>query len=207
MITDYTSLQTAIADTLNKTNLTDAIPTFIQLAEGKLFADRRVRKLHNKSDYTVSTSPANLPDDCGPIESLEHVGPTYFGPISIVGSGQIGIATQQAGGVAGVPRVAARVGNQLRFGPPPDGSYTLNLAYWVELKRLGDTVTTNWLLIDHPEAYLHAACMEAAPYLKGDERITVWDQLLQNELNMMNDKTERMQFSGTLTRRPRRTLG
>ncbi len=205
MITSYATLLAQVADHLNRTDMTVSIPTLVQLAEGTLTADRRVRKLHNKSDYVVSTSPANLPDDCGPIEALEHAGPTYFGPITIVGSGQIGSIL--ANGTTGVPSYAARVGNQLRLGPAPDASYTLNLAYWLELKRLSETVTTNWLLLDHPEIYLHAALMEAAPYLKNDDRIPVWEKFLENALNKLNDKVERLQFSGNMSRRPRRVMG
>lgn len=45
MISDYASLQTAIADWLARADLTDQIPTFITLAEARLNRDLRLASM------------------------------------------------------------------------------------------------------------------------------------------------------------------
>ena len=49
MATNYATLQTEVADFLHRTDLTSAIPTFIQLAETKLNRILRLRAMENIS--------------------------------------------------------------------------------------------------------------------------------------------------------------
>ena len=50
MITDYASLQAAVADYLNREDLTTQIQTFIQLAEAKFNRELRVRDMLIRSE-------------------------------------------------------------------------------------------------------------------------------------------------------------
>lgn len=45
---------------------------------------------------------------------------------------------------------------------------------FVDVTTLTTINTTNWLLTSHPDVYLYASLVEAAPYIKDDPRIPVW---------------------------------
>ena len=45
---------------------------------------------------------------------------------------------------------------------------------WVLPSRLSATNSTNEVLTEAPMIYLYAALLEAAPYLKDDERVPMW---------------------------------
>lgn len=204
-ITDYTTLNSAIADHLNRSDLTSAIPVFIQLAEAKLARDSRVRKIKRNAAFSVSVSPTNAPPDFLSLVSLAHVGPTYFGPIEIVGPDEIGKRMAEYG-TTGVPRFAAVIDGDFVFAPAPDTSYTLDITYWQTFSPLSDITTTNWLLTSHPDIYLYASLVHSAPYLKDDDRVAVWSTLLESSLEELGRLTSEQRFSGTLVRRPPRVF-
>lgn len=206
-ITSYALLKSAVGDWLNRSDLTTATSDFVQMAEGTLKRDPRVRKLTTNSAYQVSASPANLPSDFDALEALEHAGSTYYGPIQTVGHDQIE-ELKALYGTTGAPRWCAVVGKtQLRLAPAPDTTYTLKLAYWATLTPLSDTNTTNWLLTDHPDIYLYASLCEAAPYLKDDARLPMFQQRLERSLEELHLNTQRAMYSGTLIARPKRAIG
>ena len=62
-ITNYTNLQTAIADFLNRDDLTSVIPTFIQLAEAQFSRELRHWRQQRRVTTTVDQKYENLPSD------------------------------------------------------------------------------------------------------------------------------------------------
>jgi hypothetical protein len=52
-ITNYTTLQSTVADYLNRTDLTSIIPTFIQLAESQINRDVRHYEMETRSTATI----------------------------------------------------------------------------------------------------------------------------------------------------------
>ncbi len=79
------------------------------------------------------------------------------------------------------------VGDEFQFIPIPDASYLVELTYWRRIPPLSDTNTTNWILSDHPDAYLYGALVQSAPYLMDDSRITTWGTLFTAALDDMNN--------------------
>jgi hypothetical protein len=63
VITNYATLKAAVADWLNRTDLTDQIPTFIQLAEAGLNRDMRIRPMVVRADATIDSQYTTLPLD------------------------------------------------------------------------------------------------------------------------------------------------
>ena len=62
-ITDYDTLQSAIADWLNRADLTSQIQTFIQLAEGDLNTRLRTRDMVIRAEATSDNEYVQLPAD------------------------------------------------------------------------------------------------------------------------------------------------
>lgn len=205
LITDRDSLKTAIASWINRSDLTDEIGNFIQNAEVEFDDDDRIRKL-KRTTLTVDAEPesGDLPDDFESVESLSHEGPTYFGELEEVDHAEL--AHHKAlYGDTGVPSFYAQVDGSIYFAPESDGSYDLALTYWASLPSLS-TTDPNWLLTERPDIYLYGALVEAAPFLKDDERVGTWVSLLDAKIEKFHKSEMRKRFSGRLVRRPR-TIG
>lgn len=205
MITDYSTLQSQIADHLNRTDLTDVIPTLIQLAEDKFLHDPhgRVVKLTNRGQVTIpSSGSVSLPSDLYSVESWYFAGPTYFGPIDIVSPDTIGTLLSRYG-TTGAPSAAALVDGTARFAPAPDGTYQTQMTYWRKITRLSDTNTTNWLLDEAPSGYLFAALAEASPYIKDPIQTQTWEAKRDALLEGYRASEDNKQFGGTLRRQVR----
>jgi hypothetical protein len=59
-------------------------------------------------------------------------------------------------------------------------------------------VSSNWILRDHPDAYLYGALLQAAPFLRDDERIAVWGGLFERAIDGINKHEFRRQSGGNL---------
>ena len=84
-ITTYTELKTAIADWLNRADLTDQIPDFISLAESTLNDVMRSSFMSSSDTVAITSGRATLPTDAlelifaqvadTPAEPLEQITP------------------------------------------------------------------------------------------------------------------------------------
>ena len=61
--------------------------------------------------------------------------------------------------------------------PTPDNDKTLEVLYYEQPRFLGDDVQTNFLTEYAPDLLLYATLLEAAPFLKSDERIQTWQAM------------------------------
>lgn len=197
-ITSYATLQAAVADTLNRTSLTDQIKVFIQLAEVGLRKDKRVRKLKHAS-FSITGDDLALPTDLKVLEAWHHDGPTYFGAIETVPIDLLGTIKARRG-TTGVPEYAAIVAGKAYFAPAPSTTYATKMSYWRKIDTLSDSTTTNWLLDEHPDIYLYAALVHAAPFLKDDERIPVWAGLLEGLIEELHRQVSDEMYTGSLRR-------
>ena len=191
---------------MNRPDLTAEPPAWIQSAEAELRRDERVRQLQDHGTFSITGDGIALPADLDYVESWYLDGPLFYGEIEVVGAEAL--AHRKAlFGTSGVPRFAAIVAGTVRFAPSPDGTYDSTLTYWRSLPALSTGADTNWLLLAHPDIYEYAALVEAASFLKDDQRIAVWRSELERRLESLHARTSRSQFSGTMRRRPRRPIG
>lgn len=61
--------------------------------------------------------------------------------------------------------------------PTPSEALTLEILYYEQPPLLGDDVQSNWLTEYAPDVLLYATLLEAAPFLKNDERIQTWQAM------------------------------
>jgi hypothetical protein len=61
--------------------------------------------------------------------------------------------------------------------PTPNAVSTLDVIYYEQPRFLGDDFQTNWLTEYAPDVLLYATMLEAAPFLKNDERVQVWQAM------------------------------
>lgn len=175
-ITNYSELKSTIADYVNRSDLTAAIPTFIQLAEAKFNRSLRTRQMVKRA-----TAPIDSPFFATPADFLEAKDfQLNTNPITV-----LEYVTESAGNAlrattyisSGLPRKFTIVGSQLEVIPSPDSTYTGELTYYAKIPALSDSNTSNWLLSYAPDLYLYGALIQTAPYLRDDERLAVWTNL------------------------------
>jgi hypothetical protein len=67
--------------------------------------------------------------------------------------------------------------------PTPDAAYAFEVLYYERIQPLDSSNQTNWFTIYAPQALLYGSLLQAMPFLKNDERMTMWkanyDQIMQ----------------------------
>lgn len=61
--------------------------------------------------------------------------------------------------------------------PTPAAAQTLEVLYYEQPRFLGPDFQTNWITEYAPDLLLYASLLEAAPFLKKDERIQTWQAM------------------------------
>lgn len=198
----YSALKSEIADWLNRDDLTSAIPEFIRNAESELRRDPRVRRQVAKT-FSVDAKEETLPSTFRELDSLYLAGDNdKFGQIEIVDAGNLSDDEDDAGGVAGVPQRAAIIDQQtIRFAPTPDQTYDFKMVYKETIPFLSGTQVSNWLLERHQDIYLFASLIQAAPYIRDDQRVQVWRNYVERGLEGLHRNNWHGQYSGSMVRR------
>lgn len=190
-ISTYSELQSAIADYLNRTDLTSVIPTFISLAEAKLNRELRTRDMLVRSTATSSNEFVAVPTDFLEDYSLEldmtNQGPqpplAYIGPLEA--------KSLKANKITGKVRYYTIIDGAFEMLPAPQLAVDVILTYYAKIPSLSNTQTTNWLLTKSPDLYLYSSLLEAMPYLKDEQRIAVWSTARGQVLEAMKEESER----------------
>lgn len=193
-ISTYAALQTAVADFLNREDLTATVPTFIALAEASLNRDIRHWRMQSRSTADLDAQYSAVPSDWMETIrfSLTGDGVKRLEPIS-----HADLASRRANYISGRPRFFAMTDGQFELLPTPDGTYASELVYYARLPALSDEATTNWLLTYHPDAYLYGALVHSAPYLADDTRSVVWASFYKAAIDAINTEGTNADAGGT----------
>jgi len=68
------------------------------------------------------------------------------------------------------------------FSPSPDDTYALEILYYELPQPIDEFNQTSWLTEFAPDLLLYCALTKAAPMLKNDERVQVWENLYNRAL-------------------------
>jgi hypothetical protein len=193
-----TELLAAIADWLNRSDLTSVIPDFISLAEAEM--KRRLRRATESTTIYISAGNMTGPSDMAePIHlRLDSAVPVLDTSLLLCTPEMLTDVRARADGVESRPTHYAYYDGQLQFAPTPDQSYDGILLYAQQLSALTVSNTTNAVLTEAPDLYLFGALLQAAPYLKDDERIPVWQAKFDRAIDQMNEWRERESYGGGL---------
>lgn len=205
-LTTYTELKASLADWLNRTDLTAAIPDFITLAESQMERQLRLRQMIVRATASFSAEYGATPNDFLEVKSIK----LNTNPVTSLTFQTMDSMDQLSGTTylsSGRPLNFTIVGTQIRLLPIPDGTYTAELAYYQKLEKLSASVATNFLLTQAPDVYLYGSLLQAAPYLQFDERIPVWSSLYQAGLDQLQIADDRGSTSGGVIKARARTFG
>ena len=216
-ITTYSELQVAIADWLNRTDLTNVIPNFIELVDARLNRlqlTREVKELFladgtgdlgfnafvpaagSKSAIPLTESMTNLRSlVLFAVEDADTPGtfnPPLNAPVIKLVSLEQVYASRSFNTTARQPLEAAVLPDRIVLSPLPDAVYRWQITVEVH-EPLSDALPTNTVLRTAPDVYLYGSLVEASPYLKDDPRVPVWEQRFQQgiaELEQVRERTE-----------------
>jgi len=196
-ITTYSELQTAIANWLNRTDLTTYIPDFITLAETRINRDVAKMALVGLEKRVTSTTTSGdayvtLPTDVQTIKSVKlNTSPVRrLRPMSLDAIEDAYPSTSVS-----KPYAYAMVGAEIRLAPIPDSAYTIEISYCYTPTVLSASNTSNWFLTDTPDLLLYASLLEAEPFLKNDQRIMTWQSMYDRGLESMDSLNNSQRFS------------
>jgi hypothetical protein len=171
-LTTYSGLTAAVADWLNRADLTDQIPGFVALAEAGFNRELRVRDMLVRAHATSDAEMVPLPADF-----LEH----YSLVIEPGGSNSmLRYMSEKETNELKANRVTGSVSgytlsdNAFELVPAPSGDVLLRLVYYARVPALSATAPSNWLLAKAPDLYLYGALLQAAPYLNDVARLETW---------------------------------
>ena len=196
-ITTYAELKTAVADFLNRDDLTSAIPNFIALAEADFNRKIRHWRMEGRSSATIDTQYSGIPADW--LETIRFNISTANGTqrLELISHAEMSERRYDSNDTAGTPQFYNMSGGEFEVSPTPDEAYTADLLYYGTIAALSDSNTSNWLLTYHPDAYLNTALVHSAPYLNEDQRATTWAALSQSAVDAINLSSDQSRFSGT----------
>mgnify|MGYP003114294777 FL=1 len=199
----FTELKDAIADWLDRSDLTARIPDFIALAEARINRELRIRPMEVRSTMVTTADQQyfqlpggyiqmrNMQLNTNPTTPLEYITPEMLDRL-------YGSTT------SGKPRAYSLIGDEIQLAPIPDSTYTVEMAFYEKFTSLGDgtsgTVTSNWLTTNAPDLLLYGALMEAEPFIKNDERIPVWLSGYNNAIDKLQKADQRDRHSGSAMR-------
>ena len=192
-ISTYAELQTAIADWLNRDDITAVIPNFISLAEARIQRELRHRNQEKRAEAPLNERYEILPPDFLEIRRITLADGSQLRPIS---SDEMAQMRANNSNQSGKPCYYYMTANELEFYPTPDDTYTMTMLYYAKLDSLSDANTATWLLIQHPDVYLYGALVDAAAYLFDEPKIQLWTGMFKQAIGELNIESKRSQFSG-----------
>lgn len=194
-IATYADLQTAVASWLHRSDLASNIPDFITLADNRINSDLRCRQMETSMASTIAAGvlavPANyieLKDSyissTMPYANLDRKTAEW-----IYEKYPYRVADNQ-------PRFIGREGSNFIFGPFPDSNYIVTLVYYNRFAPLSSAV--NSIFSAYPGLWLFAALCEAAPFLKNDNRVAMWEGKYKYLFNLIQKESDDEFLSGAV---------
>lgn len=187
---NYTELQTSIGKWLTRRDLAEQIPEFITLTEAEIA--RVLRKSSTRQTVTLTEEALTLGPTVGELRSVRLVtgSPSQDLPLE-VGTPEIFWEWKAGFSGNGRPRKAAIIAGRLVVAPVPDAAYPAEIIYYNALVPLSSSNPTNEVLLDAPDVYLFGSLMQAAPFLKDDERIPTWQSKFERGLYQIEMQMQR----------------
>ena len=189
-LSTYTDLKATIASYLARDDLTSVIPDFITLAEAKFNRALFVPQMEQRSTATVDTTSTepefvSLPGDFQTMRAVRLNGVTGKPRLSYLSKTQLDDYRYGIDNVTDQPAYFTIIGSEMELAPTPNDAFTLEMTYRKNLSPLASN-STNWLLTNHPDAYLYGSLMESEPYMKNDQRVQLWAAALSTVIGDIN---------------------
>ena len=200
-ITNYTTLQSTIADYLNRADLTAQIPTFIQLAEADFNTRLRTREMIVRAEAQSSNEFVQLPADWLEAINLHIIDGAQ--PLRFVTLDEADYINKQQ--IFTNVAAYSLMNGAIELIPAPGADIDIEMIYYGKITPLSSEVATNWLLTKAPDIYLYGSLMHAQPFLMDDQRMPIFASLYNSRIEALNEESMKSTHSGSpLVARTRR---
>ena len=198
-ISNYTELQTAVANWLDRDDLTARIPEFIALAEARFNRVLRLRSMETKQTASTAAAQRNyaLPTNyiqmrnfqlnTNPLTTLSYVTPEIYDRL-------------WGGSSGGTPKFYTILADEISLGPIPGSVITMEMLFYKKFENLSGSVATNWLITNAPDIYLYGTMLEAEPFIMNDERVQLWAAALERGVSDLQEQDNKDRHSGSALR-------
>lgn len=197
-------MKAAVADFMNRSDATSAIPSFITLAEAEINRKLRCRQMIARATAIVSDEFESVPADFAGSKSLDLDGTTHTIHLDYCAPDEILWQKAQRTTVTGDPEMYSIQGADIQLFPAPTGAMTARMVYYRTIPALSGSRETNWLLTQYPDAYLYGSLSQAGMWLRGDPRmadfIATFEEILSNiqEINKVEADAPRLEMPSRL---------
>lgn len=200
-ITTNAQLEAKVADYLARTDLTSFIPDFIAGAETRIafgsdepFPSQALRIRAMEAESTISVgATTSLPT--GFLQMRSFYVTSGGTKKQLEQTSHEDLFRKWTGSTTGTPRFYALSGDNIVLGPTPssDTTYSATMLYYKKFDPVATASPVPWLLTNAPMVYVYGALLEAAPFIRNDERLQVWSGLFQGLIGglMRSDKRDR----------------
>jgi hypothetical protein len=184
VITNYATLQTAIADYIARDDLTTFIPNFIQNCENKLYRTLNLRNEETALSVSISSGVAAVPSDFKALKFayVDHT-PIYLLQWVPIEELYRDYSDRQS---SSYPSVISREGSNFVFGPV-SVSGTLKGIYYAKQDPLR-TTDPSWYVTNAPEVLLYGSLLEASSFIQNDARLQTWGELYRDAIGTLQDE-------------------
>jgi len=198
-IANYSELNTAVANWLDRDDLTDRIPEFIALCEARFNRLLRIRAMEYKQTASTVSGQRNLALPTGfiqmrnlqinasPIVPMQYVTPEIYD--RLYGST-----------LTGTPQMYTIIADEIQLGPIPGSVLTIEMLFYKKFDALTASATTNWMIINAPDVYLYGCLLEAEPFIMNDPRVQLWAAAFEQSITSMQEQDNKDRHSGSALR-------
>ena len=205
-ISTKAELHTAVANWMNRSDLTSRIPEFIALAEASFNRNLRTREMLVRCTASVAGQYVSLPTDFLEMLNIELTSTSPPKRLIYITSDRSDDYREQQNNKTGTPSYYTIEGDSIQLLPTPDATYTLQLNYYQDIPALAALADSgnNHLLLSNPDVYLYATLMQASPYIMDPDSAQIWDGLLARSMQELQASDDKSRYSGgTLNMRPK----
>ena len=198
-IANYSELNTAVANWLDRDDLTDRIPEFIALCEARFNRLLRIRAMEYKQTASTVAGQRNLALPTGfiqmrnlqmnetPIVPMQYVTPEIYD--RLYGST-----------LTGTPQMYTIIADEIQLGPIPGSVLTIEMLFYKKFDALTSVASTNWMIINAPDVYLYGCLLEAEPFIMNDPRVQLWATAFEQSITSMQEQDNKDRHSGSALR-------
>jgi hypothetical protein len=198
-IANYSELNTAVANWLDRDDLTDRIPEFIALCEARFNRLLRIRAMEYKQTASTVAGQRNLALPTGfiqmrnlqmnetPIVPMQYVTPEIYD--RLYGST-----------LTGTPQMYTIIADEIQLGPIPGSVLTIEMLFYKKFDALTSAASTNWMIINAPDVYLYGCLLEAEPFIMNDPRVQLWAAAFEQSITSMQEQDNKDRHSGSALR-------
>lgn len=198
-LTTYSELKDSVSNWLKRSDLSAYLDDLISLAETRIFRDVKTKDFERPYSEEIDPSTGTTPAPSGFLQ-WRNVSVTANGrqlPLTVTTPNEA-LQALDYPSHTGIPRKIwlAGGGASFSFYPFPNSNYLVSGTCYEKPTPLSTAVYS--LFTNNPDLFLFGALAEAAPFLKDDKRVELWESKYRQIVSDVNRQYERTRFGGPL---------